>query len=347
MNQYNRQFGRAQRIAESGDPAKALEIYDELIERDPKFAAAWAYRSKTLQDLDRFDEAAASISTAIEIEPDRCAWHTMKASVECVRADYDAVFAAARAALELDPNNPLAKGYAALAQAGQGNWRAAVDEMLGAGLPCQPDFQANAFVLVEPELDRISADVEKPSFESEPPTTAMSRVPVIRSIAATYHLRMAERAADRQRADDAVGHALRAYALTPRRFGIDEFVAEVFLIAGDKTNAERFLKRASESRPDDPIVLYLSGRLDLANNRAERAVKMFSQSIELDHELEDTYYWMGRASLAVGEPQQAVRWFRRFALRDARFLRDRLETMQHALRSADSLADLNDSDKVA
>lgn len=331
MDQFSKEFGQAQRLGAAGAYEDALAVYDKLVDTTPGFAAAWAYRGKALQALDRFDEAIESIRTAIDKEPDRYVWYTMLAGAECVLGRYEEAGEAASAALELEPSNILAKSYAAMAKAGLGEWDAATDDLLSGMVPCQPDFQANAFIVVERELDRREADGNA-SYTVEPSKSRVACIPVLRSIMATYYLRRAERAADKDSFDDALEFALRAYELTPHRFGIDEFVTEVFLVAGDAENAGIWLKKAEEKRPDDPVVLYLRGRIEMAHRRPDKAMKAFVRSIDLDPELEDTYYWMGRARLALGEPQRAVGSFVQFALRDARHLRHRFELLRERIR---------------
>jgi len=329
MNQYSREFGRAQRLGVQGRYDSALDVYDTLIEADPEFAAALAYRGQTLERLERFDEAAESMSRAVELEPERFAWRTMLAGVECARGEYEAAHDAAESALELNPQSALARAYAALTRAALGEWQTALDELGSTALPCQPDFQANVYVLVEQRIARMktgtSLEFDHPD---DPPNTPLAHVPIVRGAVAAWYLRLAERAANGERYEDAVRAALRAHSLAPRRFGIDEFFAELYLLAGDVDRADTWLKRAEKRRSDDPIVLYLRGRIYLARHSPSKSVGALDRAVELDHELEEVYYWLGRAHLEADAPGRALGYFRQFALRDAGYLRGRLELIQ-------------------
>ncbi len=341
VSPYSREFGRAQRLSAHGRYEDALEVYDTLLETDPGFAAASAYRGQTLHWLGRFDDAADSLRRATELEPARFAWHTMLAAVECARGEFEAARDAAQTGLKLNPSNTLARAYDTLARGALGEWEPALDMLLGMDLPCQPDFQANAYILVEREIGRNPAGVSRTDSDEqqvvEPPKTALAHVPLVRGVVATCYLRRAERAANRERYRTALELGLRAYVLVPKRFGIDEFMAELYLLAQDVDHAESHWKRAKARRSDDdPIVLYLGGRLDLARNRPTAAVDTLRRTIELDRELEDAYYWLGRAYLAADDPVRAATTFREFARRDARYLHARLKLLHELITDADT-----------
>jgi len=331
MSPYSREFGRAQRLGAGGKCDKALEVYDSMLEAYPEFAAGLAYRGQTLHRLGRLDKAAESLRRAVELEPKRFAWYTMLAAVECARGAFEAARAAAGSALELSPANKLARAYDMLACGALGDWQTAIDGLLDMGVPCQPDFQANAFILVEREIAAhlSRADREGPDeLRDELHKSALAHVPLLRSAVAAYCLRRAERAANRERFPDAIRSGLRAYALVPKRFGIDEFMTELYLLADDVDRARLYWRKAAARRRDDPIVLYLRGRLDLVQDRATKAVEALERSVEIDRELEETYYWLGRAYLAADEPVRAAASFREFALREARHLYDRLRFLK-------------------
>lgn len=340
MNPTSRKFGRAQRLGAAGKYDEALEMYDGMLETDPEFAAGLAYRGQILHRLGRHDRAAESLRRAVELEPARFAWYTMLAAVECARGEFQAVRAAAESALELSPANNLARAYDTLASGALGDWLNAADALLDIGVPCQPDFQANAFILVERKLAACTARAEQDEPDGthdELRKTALAFVPLLRSAVAAYCLRRAERAANRERFQDAIRFGLRAYALVPKRFGIDEFMTELYMLADDIDKARRYLKKAGASRSDDPIVLYLRGRLDLVQGRAAKAVEALERSVELDRELEETYYWLGRAYLAADEPIRAATSFREFALRESLHLHNRLRLLKKL--EADSSSD--------
>jgi len=349
MSPYIRKFGRAQRLGAGGKYDKALEVYDGLLEADPEFAAGLAYRGQTLHRLGRLDKAAENLYRALELEPERFAWYTMLAAVECARGEYEAVRAAAGSAIELRPANNLARAYDTLARGALGDWQNAIDGLLDMGVPCQPDFQANAFIVVEREIAVLMSRVDRDEpieLSDKLHKTALAHVPLLRSAAAAYCLRRAERAANREQFPDAIRLGLQAYALVPKRFGIDEFMTELYLLADDVGRAKLYWKKAAARSRDNPVVLYLSGRLDLVQGRPAKAVEALVRSIELDRELEDTYYWLGRAYLAADKPVRAAASFREFARREACHLHDRLRFLKKLKADPGSDSSADDSSPV-
>ncbi len=102
------------------DPAKAEGLFRGAVERDPRFAAAWAaiadgwlYRGRyaSASQREKYDKAREAAARAVALDPGLADGH---AALAQVYADYDWDFPRAeeefRRALELNPNSDVAHG---------------------------------------------------------------------------------------------------------------------------------------------------------------------------------------------------------------------------------------------
>lgn len=96
------------------DPTRSLELYDAVLEDDPRNVEAWAERGLLLASLsvgiDRpglLDEARRSVDRALEIDPDQPRSRFYLGLVELFSGDRPAAEAAFESALAADPPPPL------------------------------------------------------------------------------------------------------------------------------------------------------------------------------------------------------------------------------------------------
>jgi tetratricopeptide (TPR) repeat protein len=113
------QTAASSRLAEAAsvareDPTRALELYDEVIEDDPRSVEAWAERSLLLASLSvglerpgLLDEARRSVDQALAIEPEDPRSRFYLGLVELFAGDRPAAEAAFEQALASDPPPPL------------------------------------------------------------------------------------------------------------------------------------------------------------------------------------------------------------------------------------------------
>ncbi len=96
------------------DPTRALELYDAVLEDDPRSVEAWAERGLLLASLsvgiDRpglLDEARRSVDQALAIDPDEPRSRFYLGLIELFSGDRPAAGTAFEQALEADPPPPL------------------------------------------------------------------------------------------------------------------------------------------------------------------------------------------------------------------------------------------------
>ena len=121
----NGQTAATSRLAEAAsiardDPRGALELYDSVIEDDPRNVEAWAERGLLLASLsvgiDRpglLDEARRSVDRALELEPGSARSRFYLGLIELFSGDRPAAEAAFEQALAEDPPPPLRRAIEA------------------------------------------------------------------------------------------------------------------------------------------------------------------------------------------------------------------------------------------
>jgi tetratricopeptide (TPR) repeat protein len=69
-------YGLAMEYANRGHLEEAVEEFRQLLAADPKYAAAYYHYGKTLEKLDRIDEARSVLETGIEVSTSSGDAHT-------------------------------------------------------------------------------------------------------------------------------------------------------------------------------------------------------------------------------------------------------------------------------
>lgn len=100
--------------------AESVRLYQQAIDVDPNFAAAYANLSTVLQTSwsymlpgsdNALEKALESAQRAVEIDPQLSLAHTRFGWVQCFRRQHDAAIASFERALELSPNDAEAYAY--------------------------------------------------------------------------------------------------------------------------------------------------------------------------------------------------------------------------------------------
>ena len=102
-------------LRQRGRPDEAEVAYRRALELEPDAAAAHANLALALQKMARLDEAEGALRRAIDIQPGYAVAHSNLAHVLLERGDARAALAACETCLELDPLNPDALAFKAVA----------------------------------------------------------------------------------------------------------------------------------------------------------------------------------------------------------------------------------------
>jgi tetratricopeptide (TPR) repeat protein len=105
----------------------------------------------------------------------------------------------------------------------------------------------------------------------------------------------------------------RASELEPRRLLYAQDAALAFERAGQTESALRFAERANALGGQDAHDHALLGKLYASSNRLPDAIRELRRAVELDPDLDAAYYGLARASLQLGDRQQATAWSEKLA----------------------------------
>ena len=146
-----RVFRRAQRAARRGAFARAVSGFRRAQRLDPRFAYPAVHEALALTELGRVDEALAAARRAVALAPRNAAVRIFAGRVHYDADDLAAARAHFETALELNPENDLARGYCVLTRwtAGEAEaWR----ELAPAEMPDSNAFLVRWLERVEVEL---------------------------------------------------------------------------------------------------------------------------------------------------------------------------------------------------
>jgi tetratricopeptide (TPR) repeat protein len=94
---------KAQALADRGEPAKALPIYEQALKLDPKSAEAYALRASVRNDQGGYDLALADCEQALKLDARLAAAHEFRADAYIGKREYERAVQACAQALALDP----------------------------------------------------------------------------------------------------------------------------------------------------------------------------------------------------------------------------------------------------
>jgi len=115
-------------LAQTGDPAAALDRFDRALAAKPDYAEAHMNRAGALRALGRFDEALASYDRAITIAPTHPEPHNGKGETLYRLGRFEAAAGCHERALALNPNHYRARVNLGLALNAAGRRREALDQ---------------------------------------------------------------------------------------------------------------------------------------------------------------------------------------------------------------------------
>jgi tetratricopeptide (TPR) repeat protein len=107
---------------------EALPYFDKVIQADPAFAEAYAYKGRVLSILGEYRRAVDEYDRAIEIDPKNCDAFIDRGSAFYHLKDFHAAIASYDGAIKLDPGNAYAYFSRGSARAKLDDYRAAVGD---------------------------------------------------------------------------------------------------------------------------------------------------------------------------------------------------------------------------
>lgn len=123
-------IGEQQRLLAAGDARGASEASRLALRLDPFDTDALMAQALTLQQQEKYEEAAAVLREAIERDPNNYFPYLLLGNVQFIMDDPEAAVESYRDVLELDPNATLASVYMAQALISQGRLQEAKEEYL-------------------------------------------------------------------------------------------------------------------------------------------------------------------------------------------------------------------------
>src|SRR5258706_14497762 len=101
---------KARALYRAGKFADGLEVLDVALRTYPENAGLWNTRGAILAELRRLDEAAASFTRAVALDPGYAGGHVNRANALLALGHYEEAARSYERALALDPNIPFARG---------------------------------------------------------------------------------------------------------------------------------------------------------------------------------------------------------------------------------------------
>jgi len=233
------------------DIEHARRMFRSAIDRDPEFASAWAGYADTFSlelmyadsDSSFRDKASEASAKALELDPESGEAHASAGLAHLVREEFADAERELNKAIELNPTLFEAYYYFARTRFHQGDMDAAADWFAKA------------------------AEVNPEDYQSR-----LLRVQVLRGQG-----RLDEAKAEAREAIDVVKRQLEWHPDDVRALHLG---AGSLILLGEEEQADRWLQRALQADPNDPIVLYnvacnysIMGRLESALDHLERVVE--------------------------------------------------------------------------
>jgi tetratricopeptide (TPR) repeat protein len=323
------------RRAAAGHRAEAIEALSRAVKDVPEHAFGQLHLAMALTAEGRFDEAKAALDEALNLRPNEPAFHLFAGEVHFDAGDYRDAANEFRRALELNPNNILAKGYVALAE--WANGRDAPDISLDPGdLPDSTPFLARLLMLIEREMKGCAQDIT----EMVRPVRMLDRP---RMGWVLWRAEGARKRGDLPAAVSFVEMALELYpghpgalrclkacrqealAAAEQRVKEEPESLEVrFDLASQLAEAERYeeadaalkeVRRVMEGAGADEAmsksVDRLAAHVEYGLGRIDEALQAATSGAEPGFTMSETHYYLGLCHLALGERRRCAEEFER------------------------------------
>jgi tetratricopeptide (TPR) repeat protein len=342
-----RSYFSAFRLSRAGEPRKAVEAFDRVIDIFPKHVRAHAQRGLALAAAGRVGEGVRSARRAIQLDPKNHAPHLLLGQIQYDAGNLEEARKAFSAAERLDPENRLVKAYLGLTLLAMGRTSQGA-ELLQEHLPYGYEaLEARLLTLAEQYLwqhreqarpleDQLSPDEggrqERPAGLGLRVISAVRKVLLLplaflRGRAFRWRLLAAEAMSvrDYQAALSALRKAEEAGA-DPTEVALD--LGQCYLELRQPQAACEQFARLPEELLQNPEVAFLVGLASFESGHYEQAREPLEKAAaRFTREFVPSYY-RGLCDIALGEPKAACKWFHQAAERlNPQLAQKRLEEM--------------------
>jgi Flp pilus assembly protein TadD len=284
----------------------------------------------------RTDEAQAQANAVLAAQPNDPGVHALLSAIAVRGGQKDQALAEILRALELDPNRAAFHENLALLQAGDPAMASSVEAELKKAVELDPR-SVNAKLLLAAFYARNNRllEAEKISWDAvaADPTSLAARANVAQVILKRGDPARAEqvlRQASKDFSDNPQGVRILAdyyadsgqlnkaefsslAAKYPKNVAVQKGYIRVLLQAGDNATARNLVADLMKNNPKDPEVAALNGIVLLKDGKASDAVNALQQSAGNFPKDAFIQYWLGKAALAKGDSSLAENAFRQAA----------------------------------
>jgi tetratricopeptide (TPR) repeat protein len=284
---------RAMELSDVGDFAGAIEIWDQWIDGHPGDAPAYAMRALAKLSLERWDEAIADYSRAIELKPEAAfVGYVQRSYAKYLKGDFDGAIADASRAIQQRPDFGRAYSYRGMARQAKEDLDGAIDDYSKA--IAESWKQATAYrLLSKSEDENVAADAKRKVEETD------------LEEGRAYGLRSWARGLKGE-FDAAIVDANHAIELNPKDGDAYGKRAAAKSGKGDMDGAIADLTKAVEILPKYSMGYAYRGYAKWRKNDNEGAIADYDRAIELDPQNAAYYRDRGRAKISQGNTDAAM-----------------------------------------
>jgi len=149
------------RMAHSGRREEAVAALTSGLSVQEDNPFGWLHLALALSTEGRYQEAKVHVKKALELAPERAAFHLLAGHIYFDASDFNAAGAAFARAVELSPRNDLAAAYRILNSWAAGDGKAAL-RLRPDALPDSTPFLARLLYMIESELQGRVVEYEDP-----------------------------------------------------------------------------------------------------------------------------------------------------------------------------------------
>ena len=285
--------------AQAGVYRNEATFFSHIVSQNPQARDAHLNLAKALILEKRNEEALAAARVAVEQRPDFVAGYSNLGLALLNLKRYDEAEKVLRQGLELDPRHRNSRQNMAETLRRQGRHEEAV-EAYRATLEIDPRY-ARAHASLGNSLFHLKRHEEairalKRSLSLEP----RSR------LAGSIHLILGQAFENLKRLDAAAEHYQHALEIDPRDVRFLARLAQLRNTQGQLQEADRYLRRIRELRPDEAATHHYAAELLRKRKRHEEAIASYRKALDMDPDYAPAHAGLGTALFAMKRYEEAL-----------------------------------------